>query len=247
MAKDITNALIKAVISLQKEFQKSRTKSRKQREKPEERVWQGRGNPLSSVFEFETAKNLSKIYTKYHFFVDYPITIYNKSGEKLRTIYPDILVLKNFNLKKNDKCEVVAILDLKIDLGWANMKDYKEENDTKLSDKEKDIEEASLCKFNYIVGAYSDAEKKLNNNIGKLEAKMPGKGKLKKIFIVCTKGNDHSRSERVKKALKSKEYKVLFLLDDKNLHPNTTEEKSGDFKKHIQRKESEIKKTFKGL
>jgi len=247
MDKTVTNALTKAVISLHKEFQQSRTNRLRQREKPEERVWQGRGNPLSSVFEFETAKNLSKIYTKYHFFVDYPITIYNKSGEKLRTIYPDILVLKNFNLKKNDKCEVVAILDLKIDLGWANMKDYKEENDTKLSDKEKDIEEASLCKFNYIVGAYSDTEKELNDNIGKLEAKMPGTGKLKKIFIICTKGNDHSRSERVERALKSKGYKVLFLLDDKNLHPNTIEEKSGDFKRHIQRKEAVIKRVFRGL
>jgi len=55
MAKTITNALIKAVISLQKEFQESRTNRIRQREKPEERVWQGRGDPLSSVFEFETA------------------------------------------------------------------------------------------------------------------------------------------------------------------------------------------------
>jgi len=244
MDKTVTNALIKAVISLHKKFKDSHQK--RLDEKTQERVWQGRGHSLSSVLEMETAKNISKLYPEYHFLVDYPISIY-KSGRNLRTIYPDILVLKNFNVNNNNKCKVVAIIDLKIDLGWANMKDYKEENDTKLSDKEKDIEEASLCKFNYIVGAYSDTEKELNNHVGKLEAKMPGTGKLKKIFIICTKGNDHSRSERIERALKSKGYKVLFLLDDKNLHPNTIEEKGKDFKKHIKQKEDEIEKVFRGL
>ena len=244
MAKDITNALFKSVNSLHKSFQESHQK--RLDEKNKERVWQGRGVSLSSVFEMETAKNISVLYPEYYFLVDYPISIY-KNETWLRTIYPDILVLKNFNFNKNNKCEVVAIIDLKIDLGYANMEYYEEKNDTKFSDKEKDIEEASLCKFNYIVGGYSDAEKKLNDDIGKLEAKMPRKGKLKKIFIICTKGNDHSRSEDVKKALKEKGYKVLFLLDDKNLHPNSLEEKSGDFKKHIQGKEAVIKRIFKDL
>jgi hypothetical protein len=244
MAKTITNALINAVISLHEEFIESHRERKKER--PKKRVWQGRGVSLSSVFEMEAAKNISEVYPKYHFLVDYPISIY-KNGTWLRTIYPDILVLKNFNIDKNNKCEVVAIIDLKIDLGYANMEYYEEENDTKFSEKERDIREASLCKFNYIVGAYSDEEKKLNDDIGKLEAKMPRKGKLKKIFIVCTKGNDHSRSERVEKALKEKGYKVLFLLDNKNLHPNSLEEKSRDFKKHILGKGTVIERIFKGL
>lgn len=244
MDKTVTDALIKAVISLHKKFKDSHQK--RLDEKPQERVWQGRGISLSSVLEMETAKNLSELYPEYHFLVDYPISIY-KRGKRLRTIYPDILVLKNFTPKKNDKCEVVAIIDLKIDLGYANMEYYREIKNKKFSQKEKQIEEAELCKFNYIVGGYSNEEKKLNNEIGKLKAKMPKKGKLKKVFIICTKGNDHSRSEEIEEILKGKGYSVLFLLDDKNLHPNTLKEKGKDFTKHIQQKEDEIEKVFRGL
>ncbi|MCK4422202.1 hypothetical protein KAW48_10425 [candidate division WOR-3 bacterium] len=244
MTKDITNALVNSVNSLHKNFQESHQK--RLDEKNQERVWQGRGKSLSSVFEMETAKNISEVHPKYHFLVDYPISIY-KGERRLRTIYPDILILKNFNPKKNDKCEVVAIIDLKIDLGYANMEYYEEKTDKKFSSKEKQIEEASICKFNYIVGGYSKEEKKLNVEIGKLEAKMPGKGKLKKIFIICTKGNDHSRSEKIEKILKKKEYNVLFLLDDKNLHPNSFEDMTKAFKKHIEGKKSLIEKAFRGL
>ena len=244
MAKDITNALFKSVNSLHKSFQESHQK--RLDEKNKERVWQGRGVSLSSVFEMETAKNISVLYPEYYFLVDYPISIY-KNETWLRTIYPDILVLKNFNFNKNNKCEVVAIIDLKIDLGYANMEYYEEKTDKKFSSKEKQIEEASICKFNYIVGGYSKEEKKLNVEIGKLEAKMPGKGKLKKIFIICTKGNDHSRSEKIEKILKKKEYNVLFLLDDKNLHPNSFEDMTKAFKKHIEGKKSLIEKAFRGL
>jgi len=244
MAKDITDALIKSVISLHDKFKHSHKK--RLDEKPQERVWQGRGHSLSSVLEMETAKNLSELYPEYYFLVDYPISIY-KRGKRLRTIYPDILVLKNFTPIKNDKCEVVAIIDLKIDLGYANMEYYREINDKKFSQKEKQIEEAELCKFNYIVGGYSEEEKRKNDEIGKLKAKMPGKGKLKKIFIICTKGNDHSRSEEIEGILKKKGYKVLFLLDDKNLHPNTLKEKGKDFKRHIQGKKTDIEKVFRGL
>ncbi len=243
MNKTVTNALIKAVISLHKAFKESRKNRKKQREKPEERVWQGRGRSLSSVFEFETANKLSEVYPEYYFLVDYPISIY-KRETWLRTIYPDILVLKNLNVNKIDKCEVVAMIDLKIDLGWVDINDYKSK---KFAQREKEKRDATNCRFKYIVNAVSEEEKKSNKEIGKLKAKIPSKNKLKKIFIICSKMNHPERAKEFQALLKKNGgYKVLFLLD-KHLHPNILEEKSESFKKHIQQKEAAIEKVFRGL
>ena len=149
MDKKIINAIKESL----KELNKASIKNHKEKnhKSNKDKVWYGRSKSLSSVFERSLANKLSGAYYKknYYFLVDYPITLY--SNERKRSIiYPDILILKDF--KPNDKDsagEIVALIDLKIDLGYVDLKYLRR----KKKEEKMKLARATLCKFNEFVGA----------------------------------------------------------------------------------------------
>jgi len=101
----------------------------------------GRSNSVSYIFEREIAKILSEKYPQYLFLVDYPISLLDadnniltyKNGDETKNVqpvYPDILVVSGIEVTKSDSgdysstnnnSQVIALLDLKIDLGYVDL------------------------------------------------------------------------------------------------------------------------------
>ncbi len=197
------------------------------------RVRMGRNPAVASVFERNLAQNLSKLWEDCYFLVDYPISLY-EGGKSLRTvIYPDILVLKDYDPEKRGAAaRVVGILDLKIDLGYLDL-DYFEE-DGKFDTRERKIRRATECQWNYIAGGYSGKEKAENKIRGKQRAAMdPGQAGFLRVCIVLTRNNDHDRSEAFEAAMQRNGYRVAFLLGD-SIHYNDGEShERPDFERQV--------------
>ena len=101
----------------------------------------GRSNSVSYIFEREIAKILSEKYPQYLFLVDYPISLldadnniltykYGDETKYVQPVYPDILVVSGIEVTKSDSgdysstnnnSQVIALLDLKIDLGYVDL------------------------------------------------------------------------------------------------------------------------------
>ena len=83
----------KSIQKLVEEYRKNHLE--KQEQKGKIRI--GRSSSLSSFFEKTFAQELSKIYPDLYFFVDYPISLYDKDGKFQVTLNYDILIVKNEN------------------------------------------------------------------------------------------------------------------------------------------------------
>jgi len=220
----------------------------------------GRSNSVSYVFEREIAKILSDKFPQYLFLVDYPISLldaynniltYNNGEEtkNVQPVYPDILVVSGINVTKSDSGgysatnnngQVIALLDLKIDLGYVDLKYYEGEKSNKKSFafRESNINKAKKCRFNYIVGGYSEDEKIINKDIGKLCAEFPENSSLKRISIICTKVNSHDRHDNYCKIMKKFGYDVILLLEE--CHPNTIDDIGNKIEEEINKKKKVI-------
>ncbi|GEM_PF-6992152 len=213
----------------------------------------GRSQALSHIFEREIANKLSKVYPDYLFLVDYPISLINdgkeldKQDKRNQPIYPDILIVKGIKIKRNRqtysvykrKPKVIALLDLKIDIGYVDLKEYSKNG--RFAIRENKIDRAKKCKFNYIVGAYSQEEKDINQNIGDLYADIPKD--IKKISLVASKVNSHGKEFEYINKMENFGYKVIFLLD--NYHPNTIENIEQNIRDEIDKKKKDINKVLK--
>lgn len=224
----------------------------------------GRSNSVSYIFEREIAKILSEKYPQYLFLVDYPISLLDadnniltyKNGDETKNVqpvYPDILVVSGIDVTKsysgdysstNNNSQVIALLDLKIDLGYVDL-NYYEGNDSdkkSFAFRESNINNAKKCRFNYIVGGYSVEEKKINKDIGKLRADFPENGSLKRISIICTKINSHDRHDNYYSKMKEFGYDVIFLLEE--CHPNTIDDIDNKIEEEINKKKDVINKVL---
>ncbi len=231
--------IIKALKELNNEFRKNHYLKINT-----DKVRIGRSNSVSYVFEREIAKMLSEKYPQYLFLVDYPISLLDSEGSSLKykdnrktknvqPVYPDILVVSGIDISKSDSGDysaekkvgkVIALLDLKIDLGYVDLKYYegKESDKRSFAFRESNIKRAKKCRFNFIVGGYSEEEKKINKDIGKLSAYFPENDGLKRISIICTKTNSHNRHVEYCNTMKKFGYNVIFLLE--KCHPNSIED-----------------------
>jgi hypothetical protein len=247
--------LIKAIKNLNREFRNNH-----KLKIDENKIRIGRSHSLSYVFEREIALVLAKIYPSHLILVDYPITLLdgngkilkkkgkNKNGNKknVQPIYPDILVVKgiavnkegNKYIKEKDNGIIEAIFDLKLDLGHVNTI-HQNEN---LKLRESLISNAKSCKFKYIVGGYDGEAKKINKDLGTLQARF--KEKLKRVSLVCTSANHSERKTEYIKMMKEHGYEVLFLLDEKT-HPNTSINISKDIENQIKKNAETINNIFK--
>ncbi len=213
----------------------------------------GRSQALSHIFEREIAKKLAEIYPDYLFLVDYPISLINdgkkidKQDKRNQPIYPDILITKGIKIKRNRqiysvykrKPKVIALLDLKIDIGYVDLKEYSKNG--RFAIRENKINRAKKCNFNYIVGAYSQEEKDINKKVGDLYADITKD--IKKISLVASKVNSHEKEFEYINKMEKFGYNVIFLLD--NYHPNTIENIEQNIRDEIDKKKKEINKIFK--
>lgn len=102
----------------------------------EKRIYLGRLESLGKKFEISFAKELKKVISHSKtVLVDCPITLEKSSGERAITLYPDIAIIENNELK--------AIIELKLDGGWLgkaleleNIKKIKKNNKRLLNSKE---------------------------------------------------------------------------------------------------------------
>ena len=166
------------------------------------------------------------------------------------------MVVENLEYSPNSIGNVVALLDLKIDLGYLDLSYYNlEETKNKKSKKvikngnlknsgflirEDKISKAKELKFNYIVGAYSDDEKDINNKKGPLYATI-SKG-FKKISIVCSGKNHTERKKCFIDLMNKNGYSAVILMDD--IHPNTSDDQSDAIKKCLNKKKDIINNIF---
>lgn len=100
---------------------------RKKSKKISERSHRGRAISAANEFEGKIAVLLEKaLPDKYSFLVDYPLSYNTEGGKGHKTCYPDVAIVK-------DSSVLVAIIDLKIDLGylppdWVNTSRVEFEN-----------------------------------------------------------------------------------------------------------------------
>lgn len=258
MIVNMINGIINAIVNLNSEFKKNHELKIND---PNSNVRIGRSSSVSHIFEREIATLLSTQYKEYLFLVDYPITLLDKDSKnlthtqnnktiKVSTIYPDILVIKNISVKENKQgnftkdnknSEVVAIIDLKLDLGYVDLEYYRGCKNNNFQCRENNLRKSKKCSFNYITGAYSKAEKEINKSIGKLYATIPKS--YKRISIVCTKQNSHNRHKEYEKIMTKLGYTVVFLLD--KCHPNTLDDITEIIKDEINDKRETLTKIFK--
>jgi hypothetical protein len=249
-----------AVINLQNEFVKNH-----ELKINDKQIRVGRSNSLSYIFERELACSLHNKFPNYAFLVDYPITLCDKTGvriikngKKVPIIYPDILIVDKIELKNKKEgvieVNVVALLDLKIDLGFINLDNYgisykkkkytaPKINSSKNLKREKYLNSANRVKFNWIVGAYSDNEKEYNKKYGDIYGILSDS--IEKISIVCTRENDHGRVTIYDWVMKTLGYKVIFLLDQN--HPNVAKGIENEIRKEMKSKSPIINEIFSFL
>ncbi len=208
-----------------KKLNKEVIKRKKEKLNNNTRVILGRSPSFSSFFESTLAKELSKVYPNFYFYVDFPIRILNEENKSIKnggqSIYPDIMIVD----KENKLLK--AIIEIKLDIGYVNLD--REEN----SKRDNDFEKANKIRFNKLVGAYSREEKEENEEI-----MLSISPKIKKIAIIVTKKNSHGREKGFEKILKKRGYTSIFLLE--KIHFNTM----GDISKKIEEEVDEKKDTI---
>lgn len=128
-----------------------------------------------------------------------------------KNLYPDLLVIRNN--------KVVAMIEIKLDLGW--FREVKEET-------EKLVREYKLPrKISYVIN-----NEEIFVNISK---------KMKKIFFIVTRANDHGRYGYVEKHLEG--FDVVYCLNE-NHHPNRKDFKPAFIKSDILEHTDRIEQAF---
>jgi hypothetical protein len=78
------------------------------------RIVRGRNNSISSSFEERVGKYLDAVLPySYNIYLDFPISYHVRTRNRKKTLYPDILIVKNNKI-------LSGIIELKIDLGWLS-------------------------------------------------------------------------------------------------------------------------------
>jgi len=194
----------------------------------------GRKFQLGARFQYELAKELFQN-TEYIALVDYPISFRYRGKNK--TLYPDIIVLKEDTLK--------GIIEVKIDLGYLRYKKFgiKYNKDSKKYSFNKgknsfknDYNRLFKLKgFSYILKKNKLKERKY--------VKIPRN--VKKITIIATKNNAHGRCGVFEKSMRDSGFTLINILD--KLNPNDDFCDVSAVKNEIKEKNEYFTKAFKGL
>jgi hypothetical protein len=195
----------------------------------------GRKFQLGVRFQYELAKQLFQN-TEYLALVDSPISF--KYRGKNKTLYPDILVLKENKLK--------GIIEVKIDLGYLKYKkfgiSYNKDRSKKYSfNKRKNSFKKNYDRlikskeFSYILKKNGLKERK-NVKIVR---------NVKKITTIATKNNDHGRYEVFEESMRNAGFILINILD--KLNPNDDFCDVSAVKNEIKEKNEYFIKAFKGL
>ena len=212
----------------------------------------GRSESVSRVFEVELSKALTKINEDLYFFIDHPVSLYDKNDCYMgKVYYPDIMVVKGLNLDElenycDNKClnkktlrkkpkefnsafqtkgELVAFLELKIDLGYVDIKKGNKQNGKlfqgnfvkKMTQREEDWSNADHVKCNYIVNPADSLERKLNTQVGKIE--VHNNKTAKRFAFVSSRMNHGERVQPFLDFMETINYQTCFLLE--RHHPNS--------------------------
>ena len=102
----------------------------KKRKRIAPRVIRGRAIPLANAFEDAFGKLLGKVLNeRFKILVDYPMSIKPSDFQKTKTIYPDIAICEDDELR--------CLLELKIDLGY-----FSDESKVEMKRKINDLRRA---------------------------------------------------------------------------------------------------------
>lgn len=137
-----------------------------------------------------------------------------RAGKK--SLYPDLMIIKGKR--------VLAIIEVKLDLGW-----FDDSND-QLEKLKKDYNFPKTISFK-VNGKKKDFD--VNKNI-------------KKIFFVATRANNHGRYKGVKKKLELAGFNVVSCLRE-NHHPNRRDFKLKWIDEDMKQNFEAISKTFRWL
>jgi hypothetical protein len=136
---------------------------------------------------------------------DYNVLVDHHINVSRKSLYPDLLVIHRNN--------AVAVIEVKLDLGW-------------LKDPKNTISKL-IKKYNFPSKiSYKAHGHKITVIVGK---------KIKKIFFVVTKANDHSRFKDVEKLLSRAGFQIVYCLE-KLHHPNdniNVSDIDGDVEKNL--------------
>lgn len=166
-------------------------------------VVRGRNRCISSIAEDYFAMLLWRTFksTKITIFVDQPISLSNRK----QPYYPDIVVCKT--IKKNEKYEILFMIDLKMDVNWHKNSFLKNTNKLEaICKKMKNAKELRGKKGNVI------GEKK-----GKLEFVINPKASYDEVII----NSKNSIKNRIKMLEASKNKNINLWVLSKGQHPNS--------------------------
>ncbi len=162
----------------------------------EGRIVRGRSVSISSDFELNMAEAiLGCLPENYIILIDTPLSYRVSSERRKKTIYPDIMLVKNV---EGIEIEVRAIIELKIDLGWFSHE--------------------WTIKRNELWQELGTANELFLRQNPVLITDIPGKRPIPDYIVVLTKQNDHGRWEEFKSAHPNNN---SLLLKDKYEHPNS--------------------------
>lgn len=217
-------------------YKKNRDEIRRNLQNKKNKVYLGRSFAQLD-FQYYLALNLFKKSKYDKVLVDTGVSF---RGSGFQPLYPDILLLKNSQLK--------AILDIKIDLGFLRYEDYgiKYNKQKKMYGYERKKNKFKKRYKKFLSSKM--ASYKINNEYDKKEDfyfKIPNYKKVKKLFILITKENDHSRFDTFFKSMDNSGFKFLVLLKD--CHPGVPKTTIQDIKSGLKENEKDIRKFLKPL
>lgn len=179
------------------------------RKNKHENIILGRIFSVGQFYTYTLAECLFANRSNYKVLVDHHIKADKKS------LYPDLFVIY--------KNKVVAVIEVKIDLGW-------------LRDPQNNISEL-IKNYNFPSKiSYEAHGKKFVVTIGE---------NLKKIFFMVTKANDHDRFKEVEKLLSRAGFLIVFCLE-KPHHPNRNINFS-DIDRDVKKNSKQIANAFSWL
>jgi hypothetical protein len=205
----------------------------KKNKKINDRVLRGRSSSISNFFEDKFATMLGNILpSNYNIFVDYPISYKISQGDRSKTSYPDIMIVKDYNTESNvSNGLLAAIIELKIDLGWLNEDLFK----TKL-EQFNTLRSVNKVSFNLDVGT-------MHRNIKTLSVK----DDFPLAVVLLTRQNHSERFPDFKKNVE-KENSHCYVLSSE-FHPRgykIDESNKDDYLNKIYKDEENIE-NWKGL
>ena len=230
---DIIHAFKESLKKLNEEYI-CQHRERYENDKKDTKIHLGQAPSLSHFFETKLCKEIAKVYPKYHYYIDYPITFYDAENKK-KTLRPDISVVE-----KRDGINILkGIIEVKIDIGRLDF------DKTKDNDREAFLTNAIKADCNSIVASYYKKAQEINY---KIPFKIPKK--YTKIFILATNNNQHKHGGQPKsnvydRYMSDMGYEYIVLMDDVLI--NTGEAISDKIEEEIDKKADKIRKAFRFL